>query len=80
VVSVALFTAIGVSRDGKRAIVGCSVSLSEAEVHWRSFLQGLQDRDMRGIKLITSDNHAGLKAAREAVLAGVPWQRCQFHG
>ena len=79
VVSVALFTAIGVNRDGKRAILGCSVSLSEAEVHWRSFLQGLQDRDMRGIKLITSDNHAGLKAAREAVLAGVPWQRCQFH-
>ena len=55
------------------------VGVREAEVHWRSFLEGLQDRGIRGIKLITSDNHASLKAAREAVLAGVPWQRCQFH-
>jgi transposase-like protein len=75
----ALLTAIGVGPDGKRSILGCSVQLSEAETHWRSFLQSLVDRGMRGIKLTVSDDHAGLKAARQAVLAGVPWQRCQFH-
>jgi putative transposase len=56
-----------------------SVSLSEAEVHWRDFIASLQGRGMHGVKLIVSDNHAGLQAAREARLPGVPWQRCQFH-
>lgn len=79
VVPCALLTAIGVLADGKRCVLGCSVSLSEAEVHWRSFLQSLSDRGMRGVKLVVSDDHAGLKAAREATLSGVAWQRCQFH-
>lgn len=56
-----------------------SVSLSEAEVHWREFFASLQDRGMYGVRMITSDNHAGLKAARTARFPGVPWQRCQFH-
>jgi transposase-like protein len=56
-----------------------SVSLSEAEVHWRDFLAGLQARGLHGIQLIVSDDHAGLKAAREARFSGIPWQRCQFH-
>ena len=79
IVSCALLTAIGVGPDGKRSILGCSVQLSEAETHWRKFLQSLQDRGIHGVKLVVSDDHAGLKAARQAVMPGVPWQRCQFH-
>lgn len=79
VVSCALLTAVGVLGDGKRCVLGCSAALSEAEVHWREFLQSLIDRGMHGVKLVVSDDHAGLKAAREATLPGVPWQRCQFH-
>lgn len=79
VVSCALLTAIGVLADGKRCVLGCSVSLSEAEVHWRGFLQSLLDRGMHGVKLVVSDDHAGLNAARQATLPGVPRQRCQFH-
>jgi putative transposase len=53
--------------------------LSEAEVHWRTFLRGLHGRGQSGVILVTSDGRCGLKAARRAVLGGVPWQRCQFH-
>ena len=79
VVFCAVLTAIGITPDGKRSILGCSVELSEAEHHWRKFLQNLLDRGMHGMKLVVSDDHAGLKAARQAVMPGVPWQRCQFH-
>jgi transposase-like protein len=75
----AVLIAVGVTSTGKRSIVGVSVSLSEAEVHWRQFLQNLVDRGLRGVRLIISDAHTGLKAARQAVFGGVPWQRCQFH-
>lgn len=77
--SCAVLTAIGIGTDGKRSVIGCSVQLSEAEPHWRKFLESLQKRGMHGVKLIVSDDHAGLRAARQAVMAGVPWQRCQFH-
>lgn len=79
VVDTAVLTAVGILPDGKRHILGTSVALSEAEVHWRAFLQSLVDRGMKGVRLIASDDHSGLKAARQAVLPGVPWQRCQFH-
>jgi len=79
VVPCALLTAIGIRPDGKRAVLGCSVSLSEAEVHWRTFLQSLIDRGMRGVKMVASDDHSGLTAAIQATLPGLPWQRCQFH-
>jgi transposase-like protein len=75
----AILFAVGVDLDGKRQILGVSVSLSEHEVHWRSFLQSLVARGLSSVQLITSDDHAGLKAARVAVFSGVPWQRCQFH-
>jgi transposase-like protein len=68
IVPCALLTAIGIGPDGKRSVLGCSVQLSEAEPHWRSFLQSLVDRGMRGVKLVVSDDHGGLKAARQAVL------------
>lgn len=79
VVSSAVLTAIGVTSAGTRSILGVSVSLSEAEVHWREFLASLQDRGLHGVRYVVSDDHAGLKQAREARFAGVPWQRCQFH-
>ena len=75
----ALLTAIGIGTDGKRSVLGCSVQLSKAETHWRKFLEGLLKRGMHGVKLVVSDDHTGLKAARQAVMTGVPWQRCQFH-
>ena len=75
----AILIASGVKRDGKRSILGISVALSEAEPHWRAFLEGLVKRGLMGVKLIVSDSHAGLEAARKAVFTGVSWQRCQFH-
>ena len=79
VVSCAILMAVGVNSGGRRTLLGVSVSLSEAEVHWRDFLASLQDRGLHGTKLIISDNHAGLNAARQARFPSVPWQRCQFH-
>ena len=79
VVSCAVLVAIGVTPEGTRSILGVSVSLSEAEVHWREFLASLQDRGLHGVQYVVSDAHAGLKQARAARFAGVPWQRCQFH-
>ncbi len=79
VVDCAVLVAAGVREDGKRSVLGCSVSLSEAEVHWRSFLEGLIGRGLHGVKLITSDDHSGLRAALRAVFPSVGWQRCQVH-
>ncbi len=79
VLDAAVLLACGVGADGKRDVLGCSVSLSEAEVHWRSFLSSLKDRGLHGIELIVSDAHEGLQAARKAVFGSVPWQRCHFH-
>ncbi len=75
----AVLLASGVNAAGKRELLGVSVALSEQELHWRTFLQSLVERGVRGVQLIVSDAHAGLKAARVAVFGGVPWQRCQFH-
>jgi putative transposase len=75
----AILMASGVKKDGKRSILGISVSLSEAETHWRTFLEGLVKRGLQGVQLIISDDHRGLEAARKAVFTGIPWQRCQFH-
>ena len=56
-----------------------SVANSEAEIHWRSFIEQLQARGLRGMQLVTSDDHSGIKAALAATMPSVPWQRCQFH-
>ena len=79
VISCAVLVAIGIDAQGHRAILGTSVSLSEAEPHWRDFLAGLQARGLHGVRLVASDAHAGLKEALKARFSGVPWQRCQFH-
>ena len=75
----AVLIAIGVLPSGNRSVLGVSVSLSEAEVHWREFLSSLKKRGMHGVKFVVSDAHEGLKAARKAIMPSVPWQRCQFH-
>ncbi|MDA0657967.1 MAG: IS256 family transposase [Planctomycetota bacterium] len=79
VVTVAVLTAIGVTTDGHRSVLGVSVSDSEAEVHWREFFKSLLARGLHGCRYIVSDDHPGLKKAREACFVGIPWQRCQFH-
>lgn len=79
VISCAVLIAVGISATGKRAVLGVSVALSEAEVHWRDFLASLQDRGLHGVTFLVSDDHAGLRAALTARFAGIPWQRCQFH-
>jgi len=79
VVSCAVLTAVGIDTDGRRSILAVSVSLSEAETHWREFLKGLQQRGLSGVKYVVSDDHDGLKAALNAVMPGILWQRCQCH-
>ena len=59
--------------------MGTSVSLSEAELHWRDFLEDLLGRGLKGVRVIISDDHHGLRKARQALFTGIPWQRCQFH-
>lgn len=79
VVCCAVLVAVGLGTDGKRTILGTSVSLSEAEPHWREFLKSLQERGLCGVRYVVSDDHDGLKAAVDARMPGVPWQRCQCH-
>ena len=75
----AVLIAIGILGNGQRSVLDVSVSLSEAEVHWRAFLKSLIDRGLHGVQMIVSDDHSGLKQARKACFPGVAWQRCQFH-
>jgi len=75
----AVLVASGITPGGERQVLGVSVSLSEHEMHWKAFLKSLKDRGLNGVKLVISDDHQGLGAARRAVFGAVPWQRCQFH-
>jgi transposase-like protein len=75
----AVLVAMGITPAGKRVILGVSVALSEAEVHWRAFFQSLLQRGLCGVTYIVSDDHPGMAAARKAVFGALPWQRCQFH-
>jgi putative transposase len=79
VVSCAVLVASGIFEDGRRAVLGVSVSVSEHEIHWRTFLQSLKDRGMHGVLFVVSDDHEGLKKGMAATLPGVAWQRCQCH-
>ena len=75
----AVLIAMGIGLNGKRSVLGVSVTLGEAEPHWRQFLQSLLQRGLQGVCFIVSDDHHGLKSARKAVFPAVLWQRCQFH-
>jgi putative transposase len=78
IVSVAVTIAVGVNADGRREILGLSVGPSEAETFWTGFLRALTRRGLRGVKLVISDAHEGLKAAISKVLSAT-WQRCRVH-
>lgn len=78
IVSVAAIIAVAVSTEGKREIVGLGLGPSEAETFWSVFLKGLVRRGLRGVKLVISDAHEGLKHAIGKVL-GATWQRCRVH-
>ncbi len=78
IVSVAVAIAIGVNGDGRREVLGLDICPSEAETFWGEFLRKLARRGLRGVKLVISDAHQGLKAAVAKVL-GASWQRCRVH-
>lgn len=78
IVSVATIIAVGVNADGRREVLGMDVGASEAEPFWTGFLRSLARRGLRGVQLVISDNHAGIKAAVTKVLTA-SWQRCRVH-
>lgn len=78
IVSVAVIIAVGVNADGRREVLGMDIGASEAEVFWKAFLRQLAHRGLRGVKLVISDNHSGIKAAVSKVLTAT-WQRCRVH-
>ncbi len=78
IVSVAVIIAIGVNTDGVREVLGLAVGPSEAEPFWTDFLRSLSQRGLRGVKLVISDSHLGLKAAIAKVFKAT-WQRCRVH-
>src|SRR4051794_5482666 len=78
VVSVAVIIAVGVNSDGRREVLGMDIGASEAEPFWTAFLRKLRQRGLRGVKLVVSDAHEGLKAA-VAKLLNATWQRCRVH-
>jgi putative transposase len=78
IVSVAVTIAIGVNDDGRREVLGMAVGCSEAETFWTEFLRTLARRGLRGVKLVISDAHEGVKAAIARVL-NATWQRCRVH-
>jgi len=75
----AVLLAIGVREDGHREVLGFHVALAENKVLWSEFLRGLKDRGLRGVKLVVSDAHEGLRQAIEAVFGEARWQRCKVH-
>ena len=79
VVSQAVVIAIGVNADGQREVLGLDVGPSEDGAFWLRFLRGLVARGLRGVQLVSSDAHEGLKGAIAAVLQGASWQRCRVH-
>jgi putative transposase len=78
IVSVAVIVAVGVNSDGRREVLGLEIGPSEAETFWTAFLRKLARRGLRGVKLVISDAHEGIKAAVAKVLS-TTWQRCRVH-
>jgi len=78
IVSVAVIVAVGVNADGRREVLGMDVGPSEAETFWTEFLRKLRRRGLRGVKLVVSDAHEGIKAAVAKIMHAT-WQRCRVH-
>lgn len=79
VIDATLHSATGIDTEGKRRILGTSVSLGETKDPWHGFLGSLVARGMHGVSFVTSADHTGLNAARQDMLPSIPWQRCQHH-
>lgn len=77
--SQAVLIAIGINWDGRRCILGVELAERESRNSWREFLLSLRERGLRGVELVVSDDHAGLRAAVREVLPEAPWQRCYVH-
>jgi transposase-like protein len=78
IVSVAVIVAVGVNADGRREVLGMDIGPSEAETFWTAFLRKLARRGLRGVKLVVSDAHEGIKASVAKILTA-SWQRCRVH-
>src|SRR4029077_4950725 len=78
IVSAAVIVAVGVNSDGRREVLGMDIGPSEAETFWTEFLRKLRRRGLRGVKLVVSDAHEGIKAA-VAKIMHASWQRCRVH-
>jgi putative transposase len=78
IISVAVIVAVGVNSDGRREVLGMDIGASEAAPFWTDFLRKLTRRGLRGVKLVISDSHEGIKAAVSRVL-NATWQRCRVH-
>jgi transposase-like protein len=78
IVSVAVTIAVGVNGDGRREVLGMAIGASEAETFWTDFLRSLARRGLRGVKLVISDAHEGIKASVARVFSAT-WQRCRVH-
>jgi len=79
VVSVALVIAVGIREDGRRVILGFATGAAETEAFWSDFLRSLVSRGLKGVQLVISDAHEGLRQAIAKVLYGTTWQRCRVH-
>jgi transposase-like protein len=79
VVNLATVIATAVNGQGKREILGFDVITSEDEAGWKAFLRSLVNRGLKGVKLVVSDDHKGLRAALASELPGSSWQRCPTH-
>lgn len=77
--SMAVQIAYGIRSDGVREVLGLEVTASEDLEHWRTFLQSLVARGVRGVRLVVSDSHVGLRQAISEVFLGASWQRCRVH-
>jgi putative transposase len=78
IISVAVIVAVGVNADGRREVLGMDIGPSEAETFWTDFLRKLRRRGLRGVKLVISDAHEGIRAAVAKILHAT-WQRCRVH-
>ena len=78
IVSVAVIIAVGVNSDGRREVLGMAIGASEAETFWTEFLRQLARRGLRGVELVISDAHEGIKSAVSKIFTAT-WQRCRVH-
>jgi putative transposase len=77
--SQAVLVAIGINWDGRRCVLGVEIANRESQTSWKEFLEQLRERGLRGVQLVVSDDHSGLKKALREVLPQALWQRCYVH-